>query len=175
MLPDPLHPAIVHMPLALAVLLPFVVIGALIAIRFGSPAKLAWSLPVIMMVVLAGSTILSVETGEDEEEVVEDVIDHDNIEEHEERAELFRNLSLLTLMIGFVGFVKGKVGAFGRGAGTGLVFLVAFLGWRTGESGGELVYEHGAANAYIEELAPAAGEVPQHDDGDEEGPDDDDR
>ena len=164
------------MPLALAVLLPFVVIGALIAIRFGSPAKLAWSLPVIMMVVLAGSTIVAVETGEDEEEVVEDVIDHDIIHEHEERAELFRNLSLLTLMIGFAGFVKGKVGAFGRGAVTGLVFLLAFLGWRTGESGGELVYEHGAANAYIEEPASSASEeAPHDDDGNEEDPDDDDR
>jgi hypothetical protein len=173
MLPYPLHPAIVHMPLALAALLPFVVIGALIAIRFGVPGKLAWSLPVVMMVLLAGSAIVAVETGEDEEEVVEDVIDHDIIHEHEERAELFRNLSLLTLMIGFAGFVKGKVGAFGRGAGTGMVFLLAVLAWRTGESGGELVYEHGAANAYIEELAPAAAEERPHDDDDEEGPDDD--
>ncbi len=178
MLPDPLHPAIVHMPLALAALLPLVVIGAMIAIRFGMPGKRAWSVAVVVMALLAVSSIVAVETGEDEEEIVEEVIDHDIIHEHAERAELFRNLSLVTLMIGLAGLVQGKVGAFGRGAGTGMAFVLAVLAWRTGESGGDLVYEHGAANAYIE--VPAAGAVQGegHDDddaGDHEHSEDEDR
>ena len=156
MLPDPLHPAIVHMPLTLAALLPLIVIAVMVGVRFGVPAQRSWRLVVVVLILLAGSAIVAVETGEDEEDAVEEVVDHDIIHEHEERAELFRNLSVLTLLIGFGGLAGGKLGAFSRGAGTGLVFALAVLAWRTGESGGDLVYQHGAANAYIESQSGGA-------------------
>ena len=158
------------MPLALAALLPFAVIGALIAIRRGVPAKSAWGLVVVVMAILAVSAVIGVKTGEDEEDVVEEVVDNDIIHEHEERGALFRNIALLTLLVGFGGLAQGKVGSFSRGAGTGLAFMVAFLGWRAGESGGDLVYEHGAANAYIEGAGP--GEHDDDDDDDDDHEDD---
>lgn len=48
MLPNPLHPAVVHFPIVLAVLLPLFVIGALWAIRRGAAPLRAWSLPLAM-------------------------------------------------------------------------------------------------------------------------------
>lgn len=152
MLPDPLHPAIVHLPIALAMLLPLFVVGSMVVIRRGFDPRRAWSLVVALLFVLAGSSIVAVETGQDEEEVVEEVVDHDIIHEHEERAELFRNLAVLTVVISVVGLVRGKVGSFARGAGSGMVFVLAVLAFGVGETGGDLVYVHGAASAYIDSV-----------------------
>jgi len=164
MLPDPLHPALVHFPLTLAVLIPLFVIGAIVAMRRGVAARRAWSLVVALMVLLTASSFLAVKTGEDEEEAVEEVVDHDFIHEHEEKAELFRNLTLLTLVLGAAGLATGKVGGFSRGAATGMSFVLAGLAWGVGESGGDLVYEHGAANAYIEQSGTAMPAEEEHDD-----------
>ena len=46
MLPDPLHPAVVHFPIVLMVLLPFVAASALWAIRRGARPVRAWAVPV---------------------------------------------------------------------------------------------------------------------------------
>lgn len=179
MLPDPLHPALVHFPLALAGLIPLFVIGAIVAMRRGVAPRRAWVLVVAMMALLAGSSVLAVETGEDEEEVVEEVVDHDIIHVHEERAEMFRNIALATLVLALVGLAAGKVGWVGRGSASGMAFLLAGLAWGVGESGGELVYQHGAANAYIEQSgtfmpAPEDHDDAGEDDHDDEGADDDD-
>jgi uncharacterized membrane protein len=164
MLPDPLHPALVHFPLALAVLIPLFVIGAIVAMRRGVAARRAWSLVVALMALLAVSSFLAVKTGEDDEEAVEEVVDHDFIHEHEEKAELFRNLTFLTLVLGAAGLATGKIGGFSRGAATGMSFVLAGLAWGVGESGGDLVYEHGAANAYIEQSGTALPAEEEHDD-----------
>lgn len=166
MLPDPLHPALVHFPLALAGLIPLFVIGAMFAIRRGVAARRAWSLVVAMMALLAVSSIVTVKTGEDEEEVVEEVVDEDAIHVHEERGEMFRNLALVTLLLAAAGLATGKVGSFSRGAASGMAFVLAVLAWGVGESGGDLVYEHGAANAYIEGAATGMPEV-EHDNDDD--------
>jgi uncharacterized membrane protein len=168
MLPDPLHPALVHFPLALAGLIPLFVIGAIVAMRRGVAARRAWSLVVALLALLAASSFLAVKTGEDEEDVVEEIVDEDAIHVHEERAEMFRNLALLTLVLGAVGLVSGKVGGFSRGAATGMSFVLAGLAWGVGESGGDLVYVHGAANAYIEQSGPAMPAEAEHDDEDDD-------
>jgi len=171
MLPDPLHPAIVHMPIVLAILVPVFVIGVMVAIKRGVPPQKAWRLIVALLAVFAVSTVVAVKTGSDEEEVVEEVVDHDIIHEHEEAGELLRNLTLLTFALSLVGLAGGKVGAAFRGVSSGMVFVLAVQGYRVGDSGGELVYDHGAANAYIEAPAgvPDAGEAPE----DSDQPDDD--
>lgn len=173
MLPDPLHPALVHFPLALAGLVPLFVIGAIVAMRRGVAPRRAWVLVVAMMALLAGSSVLAVETGEDEEEVVEEVVDHDIIEIHEERAEMFRNIALATLVLALVGLTAGKVGWVGRGAASGMAFLLGALAWGVGESGGDLVYKHGAANAYIEQADTAMPASEDHADDDDDHADDD--
>jgi len=44
-LPNPLHPAVLHFPIVQAFLLPLCAVGAMIAIRKGARPLRAWSLP----------------------------------------------------------------------------------------------------------------------------------
>lgn len=148
MLPNPLHPAVVHFPIVLAFLLPLFAIGALVAIRKGARPLRAWSLPVAIGAALTLSSWVAVETGEDQDERVERVVAEQPLETHEERAELFLTLSGVLLLVSATGLVGGVVGRAGRITATvGAVALVVAAA-QVGHTGGELVYTHGAASAY---------------------------
>src|SRR5512146_2865702 len=67
MLPNPLHPAIVHFPIVLAFLLPIFSFGALWAIRRGARFRRAWGIPLALSAALALSSWVAVETGEGQE------------------------------------------------------------------------------------------------------------
>jgi len=148
-LPNPLHPAVVHFPIVLAVLLPLFAIGALVAIRKGARPLRAWSLPLAVGAALTLSSWVAVETGEDQDERVERVVAEQPLETHEERAEMFLTLSGVLLLVSATGLLRGVVGRAGRITATvGAVALVVAAA-QVGHSGGELVYRHGAASAYV--------------------------
>jgi uncharacterized membrane protein len=152
-LPNPLHPAVVHFPIVLAFLLPLFAVGALVAIRRGARPRRAWSLPLGIAAALTLSSWVAVQTGEAQDERVEDVVAEQPLETHEETAELFLTLSGVLLAVAAAGLAPGLVGRTGRVvAAVGAVALVGAAA-RVGHSGGELVYRYGAASAY----APAAG------------------
>ena len=94
MLPQPLHPAVVHFPIVFVVLLPIVAIAALVIIRRGGSVKSSWLPVVALSAALAATSWVAVQTGEQEEDTVEQVVAGSAIHEHEERAELFFPLSL---------------------------------------------------------------------------------
>ena len=148
MLPNPLHPAVVHFPIVLVFLLPLFAIGAIIAIRKGARPVRAWSLPVLVAAALALSSWVAVQTGESQGERVERVVPEQAIEAHEEGAELFMTLSIILVAVTATGFIRGTVGKVGRyAAGLGALALVGF-GASVGHTGGQLVYRDGAASAY---------------------------
>ena len=154
MLPNPLHPAVVHFPIVLAFLLPLFAIGALVAIRRGARPLRAWSLPLALAAALTLSSWVAVQTGEAQDERVERVVAEQPLDTHEEAAELFLTLSGVLLLVSAMGLARGVVGRAGRITATvGAVALVVAAA-RVGHSGGELVYRHGAASAYVP--APAA-------------------
>jgi uncharacterized membrane protein len=147
-LPDPLHPAVVHFPIVLRVLLPFVAAGALWAIRRGARPARTWAVPVAAAAALTLSSWVAVETGEGEEEKVEPVVAEASLHRHEEDAERFLLLSGVLLVITAAGLLRGVPGRAARlGATVGALGLVA-LGAQVGHSGGKLVYRDGAASAY---------------------------
>lgn len=147
-LPDPLHPAVVHFPIVLMFLLPISVGVALWAIRNGARVTRAWVIPVSVAAALAGSAWLSVETGEQQEERVEAVVPERTIDAHSDAAQVFLVAAALILVVAAVGMLSGPVGRIARGvAGVASVVLVV-IGFNVGRSGGELVYQHGAAAAY---------------------------
>ena len=149
MLPDPLHPALVHFPIVLAVLLPLVAVGALYAIRRGAMPSRAWLLPLATAAALSLSAWVAVETGEREEEAVEEVVPESSLHQHEEFAERFLLLSAAILALTAAGLIRGTAGRVARlGAVAGSLGLVA-LGVQVGHSGGTLVYRDGAASAYV--------------------------
>ncbi len=156
MLPVPLHPIVVHFPMAVAVLLPISAAVAIWAIHRGAVPLRAWAVPAALAVALTGSALVAMETGEAEEERVEAVVGDAPIHEHEEAAERFLLFSGVVALVAGLGLLSGSVGAAARlvaSAGT-LVVLVA--GVLVGSAGGKLVYEHGAAKAYVSSAgAPA--------------------
>lgn len=149
MLPDPLHPAIVHLPLAIAVLLPLAALIVAVAIaRQWLPSR-SWALVLALHLLLAGGGLLAANTGEAEEERVERVVAERNIEAHEERAESFLWIAGLTLAVTAAGLVAGRAGALARGATVMAAVGILAAGIAVGHTGGELVYQHGAASAYV--------------------------
>jgi len=148
LLPTPLHPAIVHMPIALMLLLPLFAIGALVAIRRGARVSRAWGLTAAIAAALALSAFVSLETGEQQEDRVEPVVPEQAFERHEESAELFLTLSLAVLGVAAVGLVGGRLGTAARYVATAGTVALVVAGVAVGHSGGELVYRYGAASAY---------------------------
>jgi uncharacterized membrane protein len=156
MIPDPLHPAIVHFPIVLAVLAPLLAAIAFWAIQSGHLSGRSWLAIVVLQVVLVGSAWMATETGEQEEDRVERVVAERHIEEHEEGAERFLALAALVLPLAAAGMLSGRIGAINRGLTVALSLAALGAAGITGHSGGELVYRHGAAMAYAQ---PGSAEV----------------
>lgn len=148
MFPNPLHPAVVHLPIALVGLLPLFATGALLAIHRGAPARRVWTLVVGLHALLAVCAWAAVETGEEQEEAVERVVAEQHIESHEEAAERFLVLAGIALGLSASGLLGGRSGKVGRVLGTASTALLLTAGIQVGNSGGDLVYKHGAARAY---------------------------
>ena len=154
MIPDPLHPAVVHFPVVLAVLLPAV---ALAVLWWGRrQPRRAWGITVALAALLAASAWAAVQTGEAQEDRVEAVVAEAPFESHEHAAERFLVAALITLAVVGLGLVPGAAGGAARIAGTVATVALLGFGWYAGHTGGQLVYRHGAAAAYAS-AAPAAG------------------
>lgn len=150
MIPDPLHPAIIHFPIVLAVLAPLLATAVFWAIHSGRMPGRSWLGIVILQVVLVGTAWAAMETGEREEDRVERVVAERQIEEHEEAAERFIVLAALVLPLAAAGMLAGKLGAINRMLTIALSLAVLAAAGSAGHSGGELVYRHGAAMAYTQ-------------------------
>jgi uncharacterized membrane protein len=154
MLPDPLHPAIVHFPVALAIIFPLMAALALIFIKRGSSAINTWIPIAVLAVMVFAGTLVAKNTGGAEEDKVEEVVSRGAIHDHEENAELFAILAGITLAISLGGFLPNKWGNMARYLTVVASLAVVFVAYQTGKSGGELVYEHGAGSAYA---SPSSG------------------
>lgn len=154
MLPDPLHPAVVHFPMAFAVLLPISAGVALWAIRRGAKPMHSWAVPVALALALTGSSWIALETGEAEEDRVEAIVGEAAIHEHEEAAERFLLLTGILTLVAAAGLVRGAIGTASRFVASVGSLLILAAGIQVGAAGGELVYRHGAAQAYVD--APGA-------------------
>lgn len=167
MIPNPLHPAVVHFPVVLAFLLPIFAIGAMVMIRRGARPMGAWAIPLAAAVALSVSSWAAVETGEEQDDRVERVVAEQPLDSHEEAAELFLTGTLILALVAAAGLAPGLIGRSARAvAALGALVLVAGAA-RVGHTGGELVYRHGAASAYASPTsarsASQGGEVEDHD------------
>ena len=148
MLPDPLHPAVVHFPIVLMLLLPLAMAGALFAIRRGTAPRRAWLWAAGAAVALSLSAWAATQTGEAQEDRVEAVLNDNVLESHAERAERFLILSGALAALTLVGLAPGRTGRIVRVAALVGSIGVAGAGAQVGHTGGELVYRYGAATAY---------------------------
>lgn len=155
-LPDPLHPAIVHLPMALAVLMPALALLAAVVVRMKVVPPRTWMAVFLLQAALVGSGWMALETGEEQEDRVEHVVAERHIEEHEELAERFQLAGIVALVIVGAGLLPGAPGGLARGAAVLATLAVLATGVQVGHSGGELVYRYGAASAYTQDIVGSA-------------------
>jgi len=161
MIPNPLHPAVVHFPVVLMVLLPL--IAAVVLWRLHEGARLrGWGIVVITVALVAGSGLVAKETGEDQGDRVEKVVPASALEAHEDAADVFVVVALVVLGVALLGLAPGAVGRSARLATLAGSLALGYFGWRVGDLGGKLVYQHGAASVYASATPPRPGSTPAH-------------
>ena len=115
---------------------------------------------VVALVVAVVGAWLAVETGQREEERVEAVVPEAPFKAHGEAAEQFLAFSGVFLLVAGAGLLGGAVGRAARYVSVvGAIGLLA-AGVRVGHTGGQLVYSHGAASAYVSGAATTDQERP---------------
>ncbi len=151
----PLHPIVVHFPIVLGSLLPFLAILLCWAILKWEWTPKVWALVSVVALVYTLSGTAAVLLGEEDEEKVEKVISEEVIEEHEEAGELIPWLAGTLFLVSLGGFsVKYSKKARAAMIVLSLVGVAPLI--NAGHTGGELVYEHGAAFAHLPEDHKAA-------------------
>ena len=153
----PLHPAMVHIPLGLAFVIPLVALGLAWAVWSDRLPRRAWLVAVVLQAVLLGAALLALRTGEAEEGRVERIVGEAVLGQHEGAAKLFVFTVAATLFLTLAPlFLKGGALRSSLAVAAVASFIVAGMAARVGHAGGELVYVHGAASVY----APPGKAVP---------------
>lgn len=147
---EPIHPLFVHLPIALASLMPLMAAGLLLAWHKGWLPRRAFAVAVILQVILVGSGIAARQTGEMDEDRVEQVVREAAIEAHEEAADLFLYGAGGALLLLLLGGLPGRAGKVAALVGTLGTAAVLGLGIRVGHLGGKIVYQEGGAAAWTD-------------------------
>ncbi len=158
----PLHPALVHIPLGIALVLPLVALGVTVALWRGWLAPRSFALLVLLQALVIAGGFAALRTGEQDEDRVEDTVGEAAVKQHEHAAQRFMIGAGFALAIGAAGlFLLRRQGAlrWTAAAMTAATLLEAGLAVATGKRGGELVYGRGGA-------AQVAGQGKEHDDDD---------
>jgi uncharacterized membrane protein len=159
----PIHPAIVHVPLVLALLSPIVLIWiAWHAWRAGATRR-TWAAALALQAAIVAGGLAALRTGEAEEHRVEAVVLEEHVEAHERRAQVFVVGAAAVLVLAGVGFAAPRVTRVLLPPTLLAAVVVALLGVITGHAGGELVYRHGAASVYQDGTPPPPAPREKHD------------
>lgn len=148
----PLHPKLVHLPIALAILMPLLAAVLSAALLRGWLPMRSWLLAIGAQALLFGSSLLAMRTGEADEDRVEPFVPEVALELHEEAAKRFTWAAGLLLLLSLSPLLlhrRRSAANWGAVATTAGTLGVLWLGFQVGQAGGELVYRHGAANAFV--------------------------
>jgi uncharacterized membrane protein len=154
-----LHPAVVHVPLGLAFIMPALAIGFAWALWRERIRSRTWIAIVALQAVLLAAGLIAMNTGEREEDRVERVVPEAALERHEEYAEQFVWAAGATLLLAGLVLASRRRSItrsliLATVAGT---FIVAAGAVRVGHAGGQLVYTHNAGAAYSSAVDNARG------------------
>ena len=150
----PNHALIVHFPLALAFLMPVLVLVMAFMMKKKKISNEGWLIIVGLQLVMTATGYASLQTGETEESIVERVVDKKLIHEHEEAAEIFVGSTVIGLALSIaVYFLRAELQLYVQLGIAFIGLLSTYFAFNAGKLGGELVYEHGAASAYAQVIA----------------------
>jgi uncharacterized membrane protein len=136
----PLHPAIVHVPLGLAFVLPFVSAGLALALWRRLASRRAWVLAVALQATVVAAGVAARWAGERDEERVERIVGEPAIEAHERAADAFLWGASIVLLVAAAVLVLPSRAAVATAAAAALgTIAVAALAYGAGKAGGELV------------------------------------
>ena len=158
----PLHPAVVHLPLGLAVVVPLLALGIAIAVRRGALPLRSWLVVVVLQAVLVAGGLFALRTGEQDEERAEDRVAERTVDRHEALAKRFVWGASGTLVLGAAVLVLRSHPATATlmAATTVASLLTAGAGLQVGHSGGAIVH----APTGMAATAQSPAEVDEDDD-----------
>ena len=173
----PLHPALVHLPLGVAFVVPLVLGIVLVARRRGKPGRTPWLIAVALQSVLFAGALAATWTGEaDEDAMGAEGASHAAVEAHEEQAEAFTWLAGVTLAAVVVAALGTTTPAGIPLAALALLLSVGGLGQgvRAGHAGGALVHARAVEGVAALSGATRRSRTGAHADGDSEDGDSED-
>lgn len=145
----PLHPAVVHFPLVLSLLIPLSIVAIVIFGRRVN-SKPLWLTPAALAVGAALTAYLSMKWGGDDWEKVVAIVGEGPLGEHADSGQRFAYaLYALAALTPVLGFVKGRVRLGVSCLCVGLGAIAVALGVKAGHTGGQVVYEFGGAAAHM--------------------------
>jgi uncharacterized membrane protein len=145
----PLHPALVHFPIALSVVLPLLALAfTFMIVKKSWPRQVWWTL-VVLQVLNLGVTKLAEEQGEEDEEKIEHMVgvDETMLERHEEWGERYMKTQVASTAIVLLSVVP-KVWPWGAYVYSATTLGSAYVAFQAGHTGGDLVYKGGAGSAH---------------------------
>jgi len=153
----PFHPALVHLPLGVSLVLPLLAFLAAVAIWKGWVPKRTWWVIVLLQAMLAVGTFMTYQTGKHEKDLVGGIVDDAPVAAHEEAAEVFSVAVYATLVVSIAAGVAqaSRLAPVAHLLVAALGLVIVFLGMRVGHLGGRLIYVHNAAQAHLPEATGA--------------------
>jgi uncharacterized membrane protein len=153
-MPIPLHPALIHLPIGLAVVLPLIALALAVEIRRDALPRRAWWSVAGLQAILVASAITATFSGERDGERAEATIAKATIEQHEEAGEALAWASGTALALACVALaLKERPAHWLRLATVAAGVGVLGLAFRAGHSGGALVFQYGAN---VNKIPPAS-------------------
>ena len=147
----PLHPKLVHVPMALCILMPMLAMLIWFGIRRGWFTPRAWLIAAFLQGACFVGSIAALKSGEDDGEKVEGYASEDALETHEQRAYWFVYIAGANLALCGAAFLlqnqRSRQQILGAVAIAGL-FGGSYAGYRVGDAGGRLVYVANASDAH---------------------------
>jgi hypothetical protein len=139
------HPAIVHVPLGLAMVMPFLAAGLTLAVWRGRLPRTAFAVVAALQLVVVGAGFVALRLGHADARQAEQVATEAAVDAHEEAAETFFwvSVGVLVAAAGALAVPARHVPKLGALVTAGALAALA-LGVNAGAKGGDLVFLHGA-------------------------------
>ena len=153
----PLHPALVHLPVALAFILPPLAILISVMLLRGVWPRSVWGVVLGLQILTFGGALLAERTGEQDEEKVEEVVPENAIHQHEELAERFTTFAGVMAGLTLLGLLlPERFARYTWVPASTLLFVGTWFAYEVGHAGGTLVYRYNAGSV----SSAAAGALP---------------